>query len=701
MKKLLIPLLFLAAALPVHAGRKDWKIGLQCWTFNGKSLLETVDYCAANGIRFLEIYPGQKLGEGFAGKSGHTMSAEECAKLRVILKQKGVSLLSYGVVRAGPEAEWRQIFDFAKRMGIATIIAEPALNQMEMLDKLTAEYGVNVGIHNHGEPTPDMVAKLLDGRSKRIGIAPDNGHWTRRGIDNLGSLKRFEGRILSIHLKDLNDAKRDVPFGEGTTPVAGILAWLDQADYKGPIIIEYEAGNQQAAVRKCVEYLKSFIETAPQHDARMQWWRDARFGMFIHWGVYAVPAGVYQGKEIAGPSEWILKNAKIPMTEYQGFAKQFNPVKYDPDAWVRLAKEAGMKYIVITSKHHDGFALFDSKASDWNVVKATPYGKDLLKPLAEACKKHGIKLGFYYSQARDWHHPGGGESELWVPTQKNGFDQYFDGIAVPQVKELLSGAYGPVDVLWFDTPLDMNREKAERMVSVVRGAPSNALISSRLLVGGKHTAGLKPDQLADLREAGVDYLSYGDRQIPHQPQWTDWETCMTTNTSWGYQSFDHKWRTAEQLVRLLISVAGKGGNFLLNVGPTAEGEFPPEAIERLQQVGKWMKVNGEAIYGTGKSPFESLPFNGSCTCKPGKLFLHICRMPAKGLITLPLSNNINKAYLLANPGTALKVEGKTLTVPSPLADPIATVVVVEITGEPDVIVETPPVKKVKRNNIHT
>ena len=262
MKPLLITtLILLGAILPAHAGRKDWKIGLQCFTFNGKSLLETVDYCAANGIKLLEIYPGQKIGEGFTGKTSHQMTAEECGKLQAVLKDKGVSLLSYGVVRAGQESEWRQVFDFAKRMGIATIITEPAHNQMEMLDKLTAEYGINVGIHNHGEPTPDQVAKLIDGRSNRIGIAPDNGHWSRRGIDNLASLKRFEGRILSIHLKDLKDGKQDVPFGEGTTPVAGILAWLDQSDYKGNIVIEYEAGNQQAGVKKCNAYLKAFIET--------------------------------------------------------------------------------------------------------------------------------------------------------------------------------------------------------------------------------------------------------------------------------------------------------------------------------------------------------------------------------------------------------------------------------------------------------
>ena len=148
-------------------------------------------------------------------------------------------------------------------------------------------------------------------------------------------------------------------------------------------------------------------ETPAEKDARLKWWREARFGLFIHWGVYSVPAGTYKGKKIGSIGEWIMHNARIPVAEYRQFARQFNPVKYDADAWVRLAKEAGMKYIVITSKHHDGFALFDSKASKWNVVDATPYGKDLLKPLAEACRKHGIRLGFYYSQAQDWNNPGG------------------------------------------------------------------------------------------------------------------------------------------------------------------------------------------------------------------------------------------------------------------------------------------------------
>ncbi len=201
-------------------------------------------------------------------------------------------------------------------------------------------------------------------------------------------------------------------------------------------------------------------ETVEQRDARMQWWRSARFGMFIHWGVYSVPAGTYKDKQIGGIGEWIMHYAQIPVAEYKQYAGQFNPVKYDPDAWVRLAKEAGMKYIVITSKHHDGFALFDSKVTDWDVVDATPYGKDLLKPLAEACQKRGIKLGFYYSQAQDWTHPGGAfwkKGAKWDEAQKGDMDQYIREIAVPQVREILSN-YGDIAILWWDTPRDMNKD---------------------------------------------------------------------------------------------------------------------------------------------------------------------------------------------------------------------------------------------------
>ncbi|MCX6997387.1 MAG: alpha-L-fucosidase [Kiritimatiellaeota bacterium] len=258
-------------------------------------------------------------------------------------------------------------------------------------------------------------------------------------------------------------------------------------------------------------------ETPAQHDARMQWWREAKFGMFITWGVYAQLAGNYKGTELPGGAEWIMRNLQIPKAEYEAIAKQFNPVKYNPDEWVRLAKEAGMKYIVITSKHHDGFALFDSNASDWNVVKATPCGKDLLKPLAEACRKHGIRLGFYYSQSKDWYHPGGMDY-MGARDPKASFDAYFNKIAIPQVKELLAG-YGDVSILWFDIGMPGQEALAERMVTAVRDAGSSALINSRLLVGGKHTPGLRGEALDVLRKVGIDYLCYGPGSAVRLGDW--------------------------------------------------------------------------------------------------------------------------------------------------------------------------------------
>ena len=208
-------------------------------------------------------------------------------------------------------------------------------------------------------------------------------------------------------------------------------------------------------------------ETKAQHDARMAWWREAKFGLFIHWGVYSVPAGYYHGKSVGG-GEWIMHNSKIPVTEYQQFAKEFNPVQFNADDWVKMAKDAGMKYIVITAKHHDGFAMFDTKASPWNIMQATPFDRDPLKELAAACKKEGIKLGFYYSQAQDWNNGGSSMGGKWDTNQQRDMDDYIDKIAVPQVKEILSD-YGEFPaVLWWDTSVDMNHERAQKLYDVAK-----------------------------------------------------------------------------------------------------------------------------------------------------------------------------------------------------------------------------------------
>ena len=406
-------------------------------------------------------------------------------------------------------------------------------------------------------------------------------------------------------------------------------------------------------------------ETPAQRDARMKWWREARFGMFIHWGVYSVPAGTYKGKQIPGIGEWIMNRGKIPVATYKQYAKKFNPVKYDPDAWVRLAKEAGMKYIVITSKHHDGFALFDSKVTDWDIVDATPYGKDLLKPLAEACKKHGLRLGFYYSQAQDWCHPGGAASRgQWDPAQKGSMDKYIRTIAVPQVKEILSN-YGPLAVLWWDTPTDMNADRAKQLLPLIRLQPG-IIINNRL--GG----GFKGD--TDTPEQHIPAAGIPGR---------DWETCMTMNGTWGFKSYDHNWKPTQTLIRNLIDIASKGGNYLLNVGPTNEGVIPAPSITRLKEVGRWMKVNGASIYSTQATPIGR-PAWGRCTRKGSTLYLHVFDWPEGKLDVAGLLSKPAKAYLLTEPDKKLAVatgDKKVLvTLPAQAPDPIASVVVLEFDG---------------------
>ncbi len=415
-------------------------------------------------------------------------------------------------------------------------------------------------------------------------------------------------------------------------------------------------------------------ESPAQRDARMKWWREARFGMFIHWGVYSVPAGTYQGKRIDGIGEWIMHNARIPTAEYRQYARSFNPVRYDADRWVRLAKEAGMKYIVITSKHHDGFALFDSKVTDWDVVDATPYGKDLLKPLAEACRKHGLKLGFYYSQAQDWNHPGGAAAGgHWDPAQNGNMDEYLDKVAIPQVREILSN-YGPLAILWWDTPVDMTRERAERLLPLVSLQPG--LITNNRLGGGYAGDSETPEQF-------VPATGYPNR---------DWETCMTMNDTWGFKSYDDHWKSAETLIRTLVDIASKGGNFLLNIGPTSEGLIPEPSVERLQAVGKWMRANGEAIYATQPSPFRRLPW-GRCTRREEgnrvTLFLHVFDWPADGRLVVPgLRNEPGRVRLLAGKGRlsgAKTADGVEIKVPNTAPDPICTVIELRLRGPLEVV----------------
>jgi alpha-L-fucosidase len=412
---------------------------------------------------------------------------------------------------------------------------------------------------------------------------------------------------------------------------------------------------------------------------KMEWWHEAKFGMFIHWGLYSVPAGLYKGNAVDGYGEWIMSNGKIPVAEYAKYAGQFNPVDFNAEEWVKLAKEAGMKYIVITSKHHDGFALFDTKVSDFDVMDATPFKRDIIREIAAACKKYDMPLGLYYSQAQDWHHAGGSAmNSHWDPAQEGSMDKYISEIAVPQVEEILNN-YGDIKILWWDTPTDMNQERASLFKPVLAKSP-NLITNDRL--GG-----------------GIE----GDLQTPEQYipatgiPGKNWEACMTMNDTWGFKTNDYNWKSTDMLVRNLIDIASKGGNYLLNVGPTALGMIPGESVERLKEIGDWMKVNGEAIYGTTASPFSSLSW-GRCTVKKkgGKhlLYLHVFDFPADGkLIADGLASKVAKVYALNNPGdkleftqtdNSLEIEVKDIN-----QDRFATLVVVETKDE--VVVYNAPV----------
>ena len=409
----------------------------------------------------------------------------------------------------------------------------------------------------------------------------------------------------------------------------------------------------------------------PTHEQRMKWWREARFGMFIHWGVYSVPAGTWKGQQSRHIGEWLMLDYKIPVAEYAALTRKFTPVKFNADEWVRIAKDAGMKYIVITAKHHDGFAMFHSKASHYNIYDATPFKRDPLKELAEACRKQGIKLGFYYSQAQDWHHPGGAAARggHWDPVQDGSMDQYIERIAVPQVRELLSN-YGPVAVLWWDTPVNMTDERALQFLPLLKLQPQ--IVTNNRLIKGKMTGDFStPEQ--KIPQTG----------IPGR----DWETCMTMNSTWGYKSFDQNWKSSQTLVRNLVDIASKGGNYLLNVGPTSEGVFPEASAERLKEIGRWMKTNGQAIYGTTASPFADLSW-GRCTKRVNgngtTLYLHVFDWPTDGKLLVPgLRSPVASASLMADGrklDTKANSAGVVIWLPPAAPDPISSTIILNISG---------------------
>jgi alpha-L-fucosidase len=457
------------------------------------------------------------------------------------------------------------------------------------------------------------------------------------------------------------------------------------------------------AIAVCAITTSVSAETSAERDARMKWWRDARFGMFIHWGLYSIPAGEWQGKTSYG--EWILEETHMPVSQYEIFADQFNPTKFNATNWVRAAKAAGVKYIVITSKHHDGFALYPSDLTDW-CVKRTPFQRDPLAELAAACKAEGITFCFYHS-IMDWHHPDWGLRRAWNDVATNApapdMDRYV-AYMKGQLKELLT-RYGPIGILWFDGQWESpwTTERGVDLYNYVRSLQPNIIINNRV---GKpvHTAG------GGMAETGA----VGDYGTPEQTippngfgPGVDWESCMTMNDHWGFNKNDHNWKSTQMLVRNLIDCASKGGNYLLNVGPTAEGLIPDASLERLKQIGDWMQINGDAIYGTSASPFNrKLPW-GRCTTKTTgdltTLYLHVFDWPTDGELVLPgLKSKVSKAYLLTDKSRKLSVkkskDGMMVKVPPQASNSISTTVVLEIKGP--VSVEAAPKIVASASNIY-
>jgi len=415
-------------------------------------------------------------------------------------------------------------------------------------------------------------------------------------------------------------------------------------------------------------------ESAAVTARRLAWWSEARFGMFIHWGLYAQDGCFYKGTN--GLSEHMMRHLQIPLAEYAKIATEFNPTNFDAAEWVRIAKSAGMKYLVITAKHHDGFAMFDSASSDYNIVKRTPWGRDPVKELAAACRAGGLKFGVYYSLGRDWEDPdattsAGRRSNTWdfPEEERKDFARYFERKVKPQVRELLT-QYGPIAVVWFDTPELISKAQSEELVRLIRQLQPDCLINQR--VGNR---------LGDFRVA--------EQEIPAGGYPQAWETCMTLNKHWGYFKGDDNWKSADVAIRNLVDIASKGGNYLLNVGPTGQGEIEPPAVDILEKVGAWLKVNGESIHGTTRSPLRTQPAWGRVTKNGSRLYLHVFYWPTDGRLVIEgLPAEAKEAWLLALPEQKLKVQTAeggakaVIEVPGRAPDAAATVILLKLGNPP-------------------
>ncbi|MDR2631649.1 MAG: alpha-L-fucosidase [Spirochaetaceae bacterium] len=373
-------------------------------------------------------------------------------------------------------------------------------------------------------------------------------------------------------------------------------------------------------------------------DTKQRWFKDSKFGLFIHWGLYSLLAGEYQGRKTEHIAEWIMNHLDIPVKEYEKLAAEFNPVHFDAEYIVKKAKSWGMKYIVFTSKHHDGFAMYHSKCSPYNIVDATPFKRDVLKELQLACEKHDMRLGLYYSQAQDWHDPDG--FMALKDNSKKNFQAYLDRKCIPQLKEILTG-YGKISLIWFDTPMGTTAEQSRNLVSLVKSIQPDCLVSGR--IGN------------DLG----DYMTTSDNFIPLRPYRGDWEVPATLNDTWGFNKDDHNWKDPNEVIRLLVKINSRGGNYLLNIGPDALGRVPQDSIRILDQVGTYVNENAGAIFGTTVLA-EPYPYDlnwAEFTHKPRTLFIHVF-IGQKRVIYLPnIGNKVEKATLLKT-GEALSFESQ-------------------------------------------
>ena len=408
---------------------------------------------------------------------------------------------------------------------------------------------------------------------------------------------------------------------------------------------------------------------------RGQLFEQGNYAMFIHWGLYSHIGNLYKGKTYYGIGEWIMNRrvANIPVDEYMALAAEFNPTKFNADEIAKLAKDAGMKYIVITAKPHDGFAMYHSKVSKFNIVDATPFGRDPMQELAQACDTHGLGLGFYYSHNQDWTFPGGGNGpQQTADGRKVDFKYYYENKCRPQVEEITT-QYGPIAIVWFDTPGRIPREYVEDLVQIVRRNQPKALVSGRAGYG-----------------VG-DYQTLGDMEVPNENVEGMWETVDTTNDSWAYAWYDNYWKTPREILYRLIACVGRGGTYMLNIGPRGDGTVPELAARTLRKAGEWIKRYPQVVYGTDASPWRhALPW-GDVTVKDKTLFLCVFDLPQEGALYLPgLKTKVKSACLLDSRRKQAQLKVQTLDgwtriqLPLRITENMVPVVQVELEAEPTV-----------------